>query len=98
MSAPRQSEKAEEALAVASLIEQQAEQTRATRQLVDSLTDLTKSIHRDLNDGNRSGGLVSEPDAALPDVVEDEGEDIEGLIEGRIRGFAEGLRRDLTKN
>ena len=78
------------------LIEQQAEQTKATRQLVDALTDLTKSIHRDLPDGVQGDGSVSEPEVATPDVEEKEVIDVEGLLEGRLRGFAEGLRRDLN--
>ena len=82
--------------AVAWLVEQQAEQTKATRQLVDSLTDLTKAIHRDLPDGVQSDGSVSEPEVATPDVEEKEVIDVEGLLEGRLRGFAEGLRRDLN--
>lgn len=97
MSASRSEEKAAELLAISSLIEQQAEQTRATRQLVDSLTDLTKSIHQDLNDGRNSGGSVSEPDAARPDVVEEEVVDLEGILDSRLRGFADGLRRDISK-
>ena len=97
MAAPKSEEKAAELLAISRLIEQQAEQTRATRQLVDSLTDLTKSIHRGNNDGTSSGGLVSEPDAAQPDVVEDEGDRLEGILENRLRGFADGIRRDLSK-
>ena len=82
--------------AVAWLIEQQAEQTKATRQLVDALTDLTKSIHRDLSDGVQGDGSVSEPEVATPDVEEKAVVDVEGIIEGRLRGFAEGLRRDLN--
>jgi len=82
--------------AVAWLLEQQAEQTKATRQLVDALTDLTKSIHRDLPDGVQGDGPVSEPDVATPDVEEKEVVDVEGILESRLRGFAEGLRRDLN--
>lgn len=81
--------------AVAWLIEQQAEQTKATRQLVDALTDLTKSIHSDLPSGVQGDGSVSEPDVATPDVEEKAAVDFEGILEGRLRGFAEGLRRDL---
>jgi phage head maturation protease len=97
MSASGSSEKAAEVLALSSLIEQQAEQTRATRQLVDSLTDLTKSIHGPLSDGS-SGGSKPEPDAAKPDVVKEEVEDLEGILDSRLRGFADGLRRDLLTN
>lgn len=97
MAAPRSEEKAAELLAVSSLIEQQTEQTKATRQLVDAVTDLTKSIHPDLYDGRNSGGSVSEPVAARPDVVEEEVIDLEGILDSRLRGFADGLRRDISK-
>ena len=71
--------------------------SKATRQLVDAVTDLTKSIHPDLYDGRNSGGSVSEPVAARPDVVEEEVIDLEGILDSRLRGFADGLRRDISK-
>ena len=97
--APISEVKRAETLAMALLIEQQAEQTKATRQLVDSLTDLTRSIHRDLHDGLSCGGSVHEPDAARPDVVEnDEGEIARILESTTFRGFAERVRRDISNN
>lgn len=82
--------------AMASLVKQQAEQTKATRQLVDALSDLTNTIHKDLHDGVLRGDSVKESEAATPDVEEKEVVDVEGIIEGRLRGFADGLRRDLN--
>jgi phage head maturation protease len=80
--------------AVASLIEQQAEQTRATRQLVDSLTDLTKTLHGEAR-GGAKGGSVDEPDAGAPDADEPDREQIDTAVNGAVRGFAERIRREL---
>ena len=97
--APISEVKRAETLAMALLIEQQAEQTKATRQLVDSLTDLTRSIHRDLHDGLSCGGSVHEPDAARPDVVENDEDEIARILESTtFRGFAERVRRDISNN
>lgn len=80
--------------AMASLIEQQAEQTRATRQLVDSLTDLTKTLHSGPR-GGAEGGSVDEPDAEAPDADELTRERIDEAVNGAVRGFAERVRRDI---
>ena len=83
--------------AVASLIEQQAEQTRATRQLVDSLTDLTKTLHAETR-GGAEGGSVDEPDAGAPDADEPTREKIDSAVNNAVRGFAERVRRDILSN
>ena len=83
---------------MASLVKQQAEQMKATRQLIDALSDLTKTIHRDLRDGVSSGGAQVEPEAATPDVAEKGVIDFEQVLDRRIRGFADGIRRDLLSN
>tara|TARA_R110000751_G_scaffold49424_13_gene110033 strand:- start:3021 stop:4283 length:1263 start_codon:yes stop_codon:yes gene_type:complete len=80
---------------MASLIEQQAEQTLALRQLVDSLTDLTRQVHA-MNDSGERSGSVTEPEAATPEAVEMSKSELDKLLDGRLRGFAEGLRRDLN--
>tara|TARA_Y100000310_G_scaffold343829_1_gene453329 strand:+ start:198 stop:1379 length:1182 start_codon:yes stop_codon:yes gene_type:complete len=77
--------------AMATLIEQQAEQTRATRQLVDSLSDLTARLHN----GGADGGSVHEPDAKAPDAVQERGEDVSLLVDRAVRGFAERIGRDI---
>jgi hypothetical protein len=83
--------------AVASLIEQQAEQTRATRQLVDALSDLTNQLH-----GGGSGGAVDDSgnESALdaPDAGEEPAEVDSRVMDEIARGFAERLRRDLFNN
>lgn len=76
-----------------SLIEQQAEQTRATRQLVDSLTDLTKTLQRDAH-GGTEGGSDNEPEAGVPDADVKMSE-IEDVVDKSVRGFADRLRRDI---
>ena len=76
-----------------SLIEQQAEQTRATRQLVDSLTDLTKTLQRDAR-GGADVGSNYEPENEAPDA-EVKMQEIEEMVDKGVRGFAERLRRDL---
>tara|TARA_Y100000310_G_scaffold336739_1_gene422127 strand:- start:35220 stop:36476 length:1257 start_codon:yes stop_codon:yes gene_type:complete len=83
--------------AVASLIEQQAEQTRATRQLVDSLTDLTKTLHGESRGGTQ-GGSEHEPDAGVPDADEITQEKVDQAVNGAVRGFAERVRRDLLNS
>jgi len=83
--------------AMASLIEQQAEQTRATRQLVDSLTDLTKTLHGETR-GGAEGGSVDEPDAGAPDADEPTREKIDSAVNNAVRGFAERVRRDILSN
>jgi phage head maturation protease len=99
MAASRGEIKQAETLAMALLIEQQAEQTKATRQLVDSLTDLTKSIHGDLHNGPSRGGSVHEPEAAQPDVVENDEDELARILESTtFRGFAERVRRDISNN
>jgi len=84
--------------AVASLIENQAEHTRATRQLVDALSDLTVRLRPTDGDGVEGGCARVQPDAQAPEVTEPEAEDIERLIESVSRGFAERVRRDLFNN
>jgi hypothetical protein len=80
---------------MASLIEQQAEQTLALRQLVDSLTDLTKQVHAMNGSGERDGS-VDEPDVATPKAAGISKDQLDRLLDSRLRGFAEGLRRDLN--
>ena len=74
------------------LIEQQAEQTRATRQLVDGLTDLVKSLHQTRSEAR---GGSSEPEAA-PSEAAREVEDVdEETVNAMFRGFAESwIRRN----
>ena len=79
--------------ALANLVQQQAEQTKATRQLVDALSDLTHRIHP-VDSGSDRG--VHTPDAVLPDVV-DQVKQIEGASGDAIRGFADRWRRDHNK-
>ena len=81
--------------AMTSLIEQQAEQTRATRQLVDGLTDLTKVLQK--SHGGAKSGSVIEPDAGTPDA-DVNAEKLTELVDNRVRGFAERLRRDILNN
>ena len=76
--------------AMASLIEQQAEQTMATRQLVDGLTDLTRTLQRTAC-GGANGGSVSEPDAEVPEAAERSAEKIDELVNSALRGFAERI-------
>ena len=83
---------------MASLIKQQAEQMKATRQLIDALSDLTKTIHKDLRDGASCGGSQVEPEAATPDVAERSVVDFEQILDRRIRGFADDIRRDILTN
>lgn len=83
--------------AVSSLIEQQAEQTRATRQLVDSLTDLTKTLHGESRSGTQSGS-DNEPDAGVPEADGPSSEQIDRAVNGAVRGFAERIRRDILSN
>lgn len=82
--------------AMASLIEQQAEQTRATRQLVDSLTDLTKTLHGEARGGADGGS--TEPDAEAPDADELTEERVDQAVNGALRGFADRIRRDIFTN
>ena len=81
--------------AVATLIENQAEHTRATRQLVDALSDLTVRLHGQAHDGVDGGGTRVQPDADTPEVMEPDAQEIEGLVESVSRGFAERVRRDF---
>ena len=83
--------------AVTSLIEQQAEQTRATRQLVDALSDLTTRLHAEPR-GGTDGGSDNEPDARVPDADEVSEEKVARVLDGAVRGFADRLRRDLLTN
>jgi phage head maturation protease len=78
--------------ALSVLIEQQAEQTRATRQLVDGLTDLVKSLHQTRSEAR---GGSSEPEAA-PSEAARAGEDVdEETVNSMFRGFAESwIRRN----
>lgn len=80
--------------AMASLIEQQAEQTRATRQLVDGLTDLTKALHSGLRDGSEGGSAI-EPEAQEPDVAQIEQRLVEA-VNDELRGFARSFKARLT--
>lgn len=87
--------------AMASLVEHQAEQTKATRQLVDGLSDLVKAIHSAPLGGVEGSGSVYEPDAATPDAEGGRmtGADVEELFESTaFRGFADRVRRDLLTN
>ena len=83
---------------MATLVKAQAEQTKATRQLVDALSDLTKTIHKDLQDGASCDGSHGEPDVAAPDVEERSAVDFDGSLNRRLRGFADDLRRDILSN
>ena len=84
--------------AMATLVKAQAEQTKATRQLVDALSDLTKTIHKDLQDGANCDGSHGEPDVAAPDVEERSAVDFDGILNRRLRGFADDIRRDILSN
>ena len=84
--------------AVATLIENQAEHTRATRQLVDALSDLTVRLRQPGSDGVDGGCAPAQPEVKAPEIADSEVEDIEGLIESVSRGFAERVRRDLFNN
>ena len=83
--------------AMASLIEQQAEQTKATRQLVDSLTDLTRTLHGETR-GGTEGGSVHEPEAGVPDADELTQEKIDNAVNSAFRGFAARVRRDILSD
>lgn len=80
--------------AMTSLIEQQAEQTRATRQLVDALSDFAVKL-RGVDDSGEGGGALA-PDATPPDAIALNSENLEKLIEGAGRGFAARIRRELS--
>ena len=77
------------------LIEQQAEQTKATRQLVDALSDLTQRLHAPDSGGEHGG---EQPDAVPSDAGEKDGEDLTEILDSRIRGFADDMRRDILTN
>lgn len=81
--------------AVAWLIEQQAEQARATRSLVDALADLTNKLHNDLPSGN--GREAKSSDAALPDAGIEK-EDVARKSDSAIRGFADNWKRAYLSN
>lgn len=83
--------------AMTGMIEQQAEQTRATRQLVDALSDLTRRLHVQPA-GGTDGGSDDEPDARVPDASEDDGDEMGQVIESAFQGFVERVRRDLLSN
>jgi phage head maturation protease len=78
--------------AMTSLIEQQAEQTRATRGLVDSLNDLTKTLQKD-SIGDVEGDPATESEAKASDA--ERVEKLSELVDDRVRGFAERMKRDL---
>ena len=84
--------------AMATLVKAQAEQTKATRQLVDALSDLTNKIHKDLQDGVQSDGSKVEPEVAAPDVSEKNAVDFDEVLNRRLRGFADDIRRDILSN
>ena len=85
--------------ALASLIENQAEQTRATRQLVDALSDLTKRLRQVDSSGATGGSVVyAQPEAEVPDATAPSSHDIERAIDSVSRGFADRIRRDLSNH
>lgn len=82
--------------AVAYLVEQQAEQTKATRQLVDALTDLTVKLREERSSGDDGDCGCPQSDAKSPDAAVIETKDIEGLLDSVSRGFADRVRRELS--
>ena len=81
--------------AVASLVEQQAEQTKATRQLVDALSDLTKRLYAPSSGEDRGHSCNHEsPDAVEPDAAGERVKQAERASGNAIRGFADAWRRD----
>jgi phage head maturation protease len=82
--------------AMAYLVEQQAEQTKATRQLVDALTDLTVKLREDKSSGDDGGCDCAKPEAKSPDASQIEAKDIEGILDSVSRGFADRVRRELS--
>jgi HK97 family phage prohead protease len=83
--------------AMSGLLENQSEQTRATRQLVDALTDLTVKLREGVRDGSEGDCGCPPSDAQEPDVVELSEEDIQDVIESVSRGFAERVNRRESK-
>ena len=82
--------------AMAYLVEQQAEQTKATRQLVDALTDLTVKLREEKSSGDAGDCGCKQSEAKSPDAVQIESKDIEGLLDSVSRGFADRVRRELS--
>lgn len=78
------------------LVEQQAEQTKATRQLVDALTDLTVKLREERSSGKSGDCGCKQSEAAKPEAVELGAKDIEGLLDSVSRGFADRVRRELS--
>lgn len=76
---------------LANLVQQQAEQTKATRQLVDALSDFVNKLHP--SGGGYDRG-VEAPDAVQPDAAQDQVKQVEQASESAVRGFADRWRRD----
>jgi phage head maturation protease len=94
----KQAEEVSMVKAMSQLLQQQAEQTKATRLLVDAVADLTAKVYEDLDNGKERGACAH--DAVSPDVVKDASDDLANQAKSAIRGFADSftLRRDSLSN
>jgi phage head maturation protease len=79
--------------AMSALLENQSEHTRATRQLVDALTDLTVKLREEPRDDSKGDCGCKQSDAQESEVVELTEADIEEVIKNVSRGFAERVIR-----
>lgn len=75
--------------------EQMIEHTKATRQLVDALSDLTARVHHH-REGDDSRGAAA-PEASSSDAKDVMEESVEGAFKSAVRGFAERINgRDFS--
>lgn len=79
--------------AMSALLENQSEHTRATRQLVDALTDLTVKLRDGSGDDAKGDCGCKQSDAPVSEVAELTEDDIEEVIKSVSRGFAERVIR-----
>jgi HK97 family phage prohead protease len=78
--------------AVASIQEQQAEMTKAMRQLVDSLSDLTSRLATK-DQGGDGGGACCAPDAPKPDAKETSSDEMAKQVSEEISSFESRIGR-----
>lgn len=78
--------------AIASIQEQQAEMTKALRQLVDSLSDLTSRLAtKDL--GGDGSGACCAPDAPTPDAKETSSDEMAKKVAEEFSSFEDRIGR-----
>jgi len=78
--------------AIASIQEQQAEMTKAMRQLVDSLSDLTSRLATK-DQGGDGGGACCAPDAPKPDAKETSSDEMAKQVSEEISSFESRIGR-----